>query len=54
MELLTIQHQDFEMIVECTKFDDIWSKAKNNIGADSFALYLFLVGGGIFCYPESL
>ena len=35
MELLTIQHQDFEMIVECTKFDDIWSKAKNNIGADS-------------------
>lgn len=34
MELLTIQHQDFEMIVECTKFDDIWSKAKNNIGED--------------------
>ena len=21
MELLTIKHQDFEMIVECTKFD---------------------------------
>lgn len=34
MELLTIQHQDFEMIVECTKFDNIWSKAKNNIGTE--------------------
>lgn len=34
MELLTIQHQDFEMIVECTKFDNIWSKAKSNIGTE--------------------
>lgn len=34
MELLTIQHQDFEMIVECTKFDDIWHKAKNNVGEE--------------------
>jgi hypothetical protein len=32
MELLTIKHQDFEMIVECAKFDGIWYKAKNNIG----------------------
>ena len=34
MELLTIKHQDFEMIVECTKFDDIWRKAKNNVGEE--------------------
>lgn len=34
MELLTIRHQDFEMIVECTKFDDIWRKAKGNVGGE--------------------
>ena len=34
MELLTIKHQDFEMIVECAKFDDIWHKAKSNIGEE--------------------
>ena len=32
MELLTIQHTDFTMIIECGKFDAIWTKAKNNIG----------------------
>lgn len=32
MELLTITHKDFEMIIECDKFDDLWGKAKNNIG----------------------
>ncbi|MGL5957412.1 MAG: DUF2357 domain-containing protein, partial [Phocaeicola sp.] len=35
MELLTIQHNDFEMTIECTRFDDIWNKAKNNIGEKS-------------------
>lgn len=34
MELLTIEHKDFTMIVECTKFDGIWSKAKSNVGED--------------------
>ena len=34
MELLTIEHKDFTMIVECTKFDDIWDKAKSNVGED--------------------
>lgn len=34
MELLTIEHEDFTMIVECTKFDDIWDKAKRNVGED--------------------
>lgn len=34
MELLTIKHKDFEMIVECTKFDDIWRKAKSNVGEE--------------------
>ena len=32
MELLTIQHTDFTMIIECGKFYAIWTKAKNNIG----------------------
>lgn len=34
MELLTIEHEDFTMIVECTKFDNIWDKAKSNVGED--------------------
>lgn len=34
MELLTIEHKDFTMIVECTKFDGIWNKAKRNVGED--------------------
>ena len=34
MELLTIEHKDFTMIVECTKFDSIWNKAKSNVGED--------------------
>ena len=34
MELLTLKNQDFKMIVECAKFDDIWHKAKSNIGEE--------------------
>jgi len=34
MELLTIEHRDFTMIVECTKFNNIWNKAKSNVGED--------------------
>ena len=34
MELLTIEHKDFTIIVECTKFDGIWNKAKSNVGKD--------------------
>lgn len=34
MELLSIEHNDFIMIVECTKFDKIWSKAKSNVGEE--------------------
>lgn len=34
MELLTIEHKDFTMIVECTKFDGIWNKGKSNVGED--------------------
>lgn len=32
MELLTIKHNDFEMAIECSQFDKIWNKAKNNVG----------------------
>lgn len=31
---MTIEHKDFTMIVECTKFDGIWNKAKSNVGDD--------------------
>ena len=32
MELLTINHKDFTLTVECTKFEGIWGKAKRNVG----------------------
>lgn len=35
MELLTVEHEDFTMYIECTKFDDIWKKAKGNVGEDN-------------------
>ena len=34
MELLTIEHKDFTMIVECTGFDNVWDKARGNIGEE--------------------
>ena len=34
MDLLTIVHQDFTLSIECSKFDAIWDKAKNNIGEE--------------------
>ena len=45
MELLTIEHKDFTMIVECTKFDGIWNKAKSNVGEDKlYSTYSWLEG----------
>ena len=35
MELLTVEHKDFTMLIECTKFDGIWTKAKSNVGEKS-------------------
>lgn len=35
MELLTVEHKDFTMLIECTKFDGIWTKAKSNVGEES-------------------
>ena len=35
MDLLTIQHEDFTMYVECTKFGAIWNKAKGNVGKEN-------------------
>lgn len=35
MELLKIRHHDFEMYIECTKFDGIWEKAKRNVGEEN-------------------
>ena len=33
MELLTIEHQDFTMSIECGKFGAVWNKAVRNVGA---------------------
>ena len=35
MELLKIQHEDFDLYIECTKFDSIWGKAKRNVGEEN-------------------
>ena len=35
MELLTIWHKDFELSIECTKFDATWEKARNNVGEEA-------------------
>lgn len=35
MELLTIRHRDFDLSIECTKFDAIWEKARNNVGEEA-------------------
>ena len=35
MDLLTIKHTDFDLSIECTKFDAIWGKAKNNVGEEN-------------------
>ena len=35
MELLTIRHRDFELSIECTKFDVTWEKAKNNMSEEA-------------------
>ena len=35
MELLTIEHRDFTMSIECSKFDAIWNKAVRNVGEEN-------------------
>ena len=35
MELLTIQHEDFTMYVECSKYEAIWGKAVRNVGGEN-------------------
>ena len=35
MDILTITHSDFVLSIECSKFDAIWNKAKNNIGEEN-------------------
>lgn len=32
MELLKIEHEDFTLSIECTKYSDVWAKAKRNVG----------------------
>lgn len=35
MELLTIEHEDFTLYVECSKYDAIWEKAIRNVGREN-------------------
>lgn len=35
MELLTIQHEDFELSIECAKFETVWEKVRNNVGEEA-------------------
>lgn len=35
MDLLRIEHHDFSMSIECSKFDAIWGKAVRNVGEDN-------------------
>ena len=35
MERLTIEHRDFTMSIECSKFDAIWDKAVRNVGEEN-------------------
>ena len=35
MELLTINHEDFTMYVECSKYEAIWGKAVRNVGREN-------------------
>ena len=35
MELLTIEHEDFTMYVECSKYVAIWGKAVRNVGREN-------------------
>jgi hypothetical protein len=35
VELLTIQHEDFTMYVECSKYEAIWGKAVRNVGREN-------------------
>ena len=35
MDLLTIEHKDFTLSIECPKYEDIWDKAVTNVGAEN-------------------
>lgn len=35
MELLTLQHEDFTMYVECSKYEAVWGKAVRNVGEEN-------------------
>lgn len=46
MELLTIQHEDFELSIECAKFETVWEKARNNVGEEALmSTYSWSDGG---------
>ncbi len=35
MDLLTVNHTDFTLYIDCSKFDAIWSKAVSNVGVEN-------------------
>jgi len=45
MELLVIEHQDFQLSIECSRFESIWNKATNNVGwTDLYSTYAWSEG----------
>lgn len=35
MDILTIQHKDFTLSIECSKWEGVWNKAVRNVGVDN-------------------
>ena len=55
MDLLTIQHEDFTLYVECTKFNDIWNKAARNVGEENLlSAYSWTDGVGVVKRNEEI
>ena len=47
MDLLTVEHEDFTLYVDCQKFDGIWKKAKGNVGEENLLSTYTWSGQGV-------
>ena len=53
MELLSIKHYDFEMTIECSKFEGIWNKATTNVGEENL-MSTYSWSDGVECVKHCL
>ena len=53
MELLSIKHHDFEMTIECSKFEGIWNKATTNVGEENL-MSTYSWSDGVECVKHCL